>query len=97
MGLHCLKIRNTGSPRLPTTEVVFYSLIVEAMKSVGKTGSTLAFEVQKVRQGVFDFGFVGQRFICIRHGIMPFMVLRGIGPHWWVNGNRGGIWGSAEE
>jgi len=67
------------------------------MKSVGETSGTLAFEVQKIRQGVFDLCFIRQGFVCIRHGIMPFVVLRGTGPHWWMDGNRGGVWGSAEE
>jgi len=36
-------------------------------------------------------------FVCIRHGVVSLVILRSAGPHWRVNGDRGGVRGGAEK
>ena len=97
VGPHCLEICETGSPGFPATEVIFDTMIIETVKGPGKTGRAVTFEVQKIRQSVFNRRFVSQGFIGVRHSIVSLMVLRGTRPHRWVNGDGGGVWGGTEE
>jgi len=58
MGSHRLQIRDTGSPGLPATKVIFYASVIEAVKGTSEAGGTIAFEIKEVREGMFNSGFL---------------------------------------